>query len=98
MSRTIVSKIAALFAKGAFSRLKKRLDPRTYNGGVFLGLNGVVVKSHGGTDSFGFSSAIHVAADMVANDLVDRIDRGMELAPHEHHDHADEQAAAASAS
>lgn len=98
MSRTLVSKIAALFAKGAFSRLKKRLDPRTYNGGVFLGLNGVVVKSHGNTDSFGFSSAIHVAADMVANDLVDRIDRGMELAPHEHHDHADEQAQAASAS
>lgn len=97
MSRSLVSKIGALFAKGAFSRLKKRLDPRGYNGGVFLGLNGVVVKSHGGTDSFGFSSAIHVAADMVANDLVDRIDRGMELAPHEHHDHTDEQAQAASA-
>ena len=97
MSRSLVSKIGALFAKGAFSRLKKRLDPRTYNGGVFLGLNGVVVKSHGGTDSFGFSSAIHVAADMVANDLVDRIDRGIELAPHEHHDNADEQAQAANA-
>ncbi len=90
MSRTIVSKIAAVFAKGAFTRLKKRLDPRTYNGGVFLGLNGVVVKSHGGTDAIGFSSAIHVAADMIANDLVDRIDRGMELAPHEHHDHTQE--------
>lgn len=98
MSRSLVSKIGALFAKGAFSRLKKRLDPRGYNGGVFLGLNGVVVKSHGGTDSFGFSSAIHVAADMVANDLVDRIDRGMELAPHEHHDHTDEQAQVANAS
>lgn len=90
MSRTIVSKIAAVFAKGAFTRLKKRLDPRTYNGGVFLGLNGVVVKSHGGTDAIGFSSAIHVAADMIANDLVDRIDRGMELAPHEHDDHTQE--------
>ena len=98
MSRTLVSKVGALFARGAFTRLKKRLDPRTYNGGVFLGLNGVVVKSHGGTDSFGFSSAIHVAADMVANDLVDRIDRGMELAPHEHHDHIDEQAQVANAS
>ncbi|MEM9471560.1 MAG: phosphate acyltransferase PlsX [Pseudomonadota bacterium] len=98
MSRTVVSKIAALFAKGAFSRLKKRLDPRTYNGGVFLGLNGVVVKSHGGTDSLGFSSAIHVAADMVANDLVDRIDRGIELAPHEHHDHADGETETAGAS
>jgi glycerol-3-phosphate acyltransferase PlsX len=98
MSRNIVSKIGALFAKGAFARMKKRLDPRTYNGGVFLGLNGVVVKSHGGTDAFGFSSAIHVAADMVANDLVDRIDRGMELAPHEHHDHTNQQARVASAS
>ena len=86
MSRTLMSRIGALFAKGAFSRMKTRLDPRTYNGGVFLGLNGIVVKSHGGTDATGFSSAIHVAADMVANDLVDRINRGMELAPHEQHD------------
>ncbi len=98
MNRTIAGKIGALFAKGAFSRLKKRLDPRYYNGGVFLGLNGVVVKSHGGTDSFGFSSAINVAADMVANDLVDRIDRGMELAPHEHHELTNGQARLASAS
>jgi glycerol-3-phosphate acyltransferase PlsX len=86
MSRSLMSKIGAFFARDAFARLKKRLDPRSYNGGVFLGLNGVVVKSHGGTDAFGFSSAIHVAADMVANDLVDRIGKGMELAPHDHHD------------
>ena len=96
MSRTVMSKIGALFARGAFARLKKRLDPRTYNGGVFLGLNGVVVKSHGGTDALGFSSAIIVAADMVANNLIERIGKGMELAPHEYH--GNEVPAAVSAS
>jgi fatty acid/phospholipid biosynthesis enzyme len=45
-----------------------------------------VVKSHGGTDDLGFSFAVNVAADMVENDLVERIIKGMELAPHEHHE------------
>jgi glycerol-3-phosphate acyltransferase PlsX len=81
-----LTKLGALLASSAFRNLKARLDPRAYNGGVFLGLNGVVVKSHGGTDDLGFSSAVNVAADMVENDLVDRIIKGMELAPHEHHD------------
>ena len=84
LGRTLLSKIGALLASGAFRRLKARLDPRAHNGGVFLGLNGVVVKSHGGTDADGFSSAVAVAADMVENDLVDRIIKGMKLAPHDH--------------
>jgi glycerol-3-phosphate acyltransferase PlsX len=49
------------------------MDPRKHNGGVFLGLNGVVVKSHGGTDALGFATAIDVAYDMVHNDLVNKI-------------------------
>ncbi len=97
LSRSVLSRIGAMLARSAFSRLKQRLDPRIYNGGVFLGLNGVVVKSHGGTDALGFSSAIHVAADMVENDLVDRINRGMELAPHEHHEEQEDGESAAQA-
>ena len=53
--------------------LKKKLDPRRYNGAMFLGLNGVVVKSHGGTDDVGFANAILVAADLVHNKFNDKV-------------------------
>ena len=59
------AKIGYLFAAGAWVKLSKRVDPRRYNGGVFLGLDGVCVKSHGGTDDLGFAYAIGVAVDMV---------------------------------
>ena len=52
-------------------RMRERLDPRRYNGATFLGLNGIVVKSHGGTDAFGFANAIGVAVDMAANGFND---------------------------
>src|ERR671923_290367 len=55
------AKIGYLFASGAWVKLRKRVDPRRYNGGVFLGLDGVCVKSHGGTDALGFAYAIGVA-------------------------------------
>ena len=55
------AKIGYLFAAGAWTKLRKRVDPRRYNGGVFLGLDGVCVKSHGGTDALGFAYAIGVA-------------------------------------
>jgi glycerol-3-phosphate acyltransferase PlsX len=74
LSRTLVSKLGALLAAGAFKALRDRLDPRKHNGGVFLGLNGVVVKSHGGTDALGFATAIDVAIEMVRNDLVKKIE------------------------
>jgi phosphate acyltransferase len=73
LSATFMSKIGAFFAMGAFNALKERMDPRKHNGGVFLGLNGVVVKSHGGTDALGFATAIDVAVDMVRNGLVAKI-------------------------
>ena len=53
--------MGALFALTSLSRLKKRVDPRRQNGGVFLGLNGTVVKSHGSADATGISSAIKLA-------------------------------------
>lgn len=62
---SLLSRFAALLAFGALKRLKKRVDPRFYNGGMFLGLNGICVKSHGGMDVYGFSRAILVAANLV---------------------------------
>jgi len=73
LSQTLMSKLGALLASGAFRAFKDRLDPRKYNGGVFVGLNGIVVKSHGGTDAIGFATAVDVAIDMVANGLVAKI-------------------------
>jgi len=67
------SKLVGLLARNAFKRLKARIDPRIYNGATFLGLNGIVVKSHGSTDDFGFSNAIGVSVDMVKNGLNDII-------------------------
>jgi glycerol-3-phosphate acyltransferase PlsX len=58
---TYLSKIAAVFSMNALQRLKKRIDPRRVNGGVFLGLNGTVVKSHGSADATGVSAAIKLA-------------------------------------
>lgn len=73
MSRTLMAKIGYLFAKQAFDALKDKMDPRKVNGGVFLGLEGVVVKSHGGTDTLGFASAIDVAYDMAHFELMKTI-------------------------
>lgn len=67
------AKLGYLLARPAFRKLKDRFDPRRYNGAMFLGLNGVVVKSHGGTDALGFSAAIAVAADLVRKSTNERI-------------------------
>lgn len=64
-----LAKMGYLLARGAMKRLKETLDPRRYNGAVLLGLNGVVVKSHGGTDAEGFAHAVDVAIDMITNDF-----------------------------
>ena len=89
MSRTLMARIGYLFARGAFNALREKLDPRKSNGGVFLGLNGIVVKSHGGTDAEGYASAIDLAYDMVKQDLMRRITESLSF---------DHRAAAARAS
>jgi len=73
MQSSIMSKIGYLFARGAFKALATKIDPRASNGAVFLGLNGLVVKSHGGTDAVGFAAAIDVAVDVASADLVSKI-------------------------
>jgi glycerol-3-phosphate acyltransferase PlsX len=69
----IIAKIAYLLVRPGLDRLREWLDPRRYNGAVMVGLNGVVVKSHGGTDAMGFAHAVDVAMDMVTHRFNDRI-------------------------
>jgi len=59
--------------------MRDRIDPRRYNGAMFLGLTGIAVKSHGGTDAFGFANAIGVAVDMAANGFNEKITEGLEV-------------------
>ena len=68
-----LSKIAALMLKPALSRVKALIDPRLYNGAMLVGLNGIVVKSHGGTDAFGFANALCVAHELVTHDYNRRV-------------------------
>jgi glycerol-3-phosphate acyltransferase PlsX len=67
---SLLAKLGYLLAKPAFHKLRHRLDPRRYNGAVFLGLKQVVIKSHGGTDAVGFAAAIDVAVEMIKNDCL----------------------------
>jgi glycerol-3-phosphate acyltransferase PlsX len=74
------AKLGYLVAKPAFQVLRDKFDPRKYNGAMFLGLNGVVVKSHGGTDAVGFAAAIGVAVDLVRKGTNERIIEEMRVA------------------
>lgn len=73
LTRSFFSKLGAFIASGALNSLKRKLDPRASNGGIFLGLNGVVVKSHGGTDALGFASALDMAIGMARTGVIPRI-------------------------
>ncbi len=70
---TYLSKFAALLALASLKRLQKRIDPRRQNGGVFLGLNGTVVKSHGAADATGVSAAIKLAFQLAQSGFQDRL-------------------------
>ena len=73
MTRTLLSKLGYLLARGAFRTLSEKMDPRKSNGGVFLGLNGIVIKSHGATDAEGFAAAIELGYDVVRDELLTKI-------------------------
>jgi phosphate acyltransferase len=73
MTRSLSARIGYLFARSAFRRLRERMDPRRANGGVFLGLNGIVIKSHGGADAEGFAAAIEIGHGVVRDDLLAKI-------------------------
>ena len=78
-TESIRAKLGALIAKPALLAMSARLDPSAINGGPFLGLNGVVVKSHGGTDAVGFANAIRLAASLAGSDFIAEIDRKLAL-------------------
>ena len=73
LKRSLLGQIGAFIASGALNTLRRRHDPRAANGGIFLGLGGVVVKSHGGTDAIGFASALDMAITMAKADINSRI-------------------------
>lgn len=73
MTRTWLSRLGALLASGGFKVLKHKMDPRRVNGGTFLGLNGIAIKSHGGTDALGFASAVDLGYEMAESGLVPRL-------------------------
>ena len=73
MALSVGTRIGYLFARSGFAQLRDRLDPRRANGGVFLGLNGIVIKSHGRTDAEGFAAAIELGHGVVRDDLLAKI-------------------------
>ena len=77
---TLLSRFAALLAMGSLKRLRIRIDPRRVNGGVFLGLNGTVVKSHGSADATGVAAAIQLARRLAASDFTERLAARLALA------------------
>jgi glycerol-3-phosphate acyltransferase PlsX len=77
MNRTLMSRLGYVLARRAFLTLREKMDPRKANGGVFLGLNGIVIKSHGGADSEGFASAIDLGFDMVRYELLAKIGQSL---------------------
>jgi glycerol-3-phosphate acyltransferase PlsX len=75
---SLLTKIGAFIAQSALKRLKARLDPNSVNGGPLLGLKGVVIKSHGSADQFGFANAINVAADLAQSNFAAEIEANMQ--------------------
>jgi glycerol-3-phosphate acyltransferase PlsX len=66
---SLIAKLGGLLAKSALKKMFQKMDPRMHNGAMFLGLNGISVKSHGGTDALGFSNAIGVAIELASNNI-----------------------------
>jgi phosphate acyltransferase len=81
LTANLLSKLGALLAGQALKALRRKMDPRMLNGGVFLGLNGIVIKSHGGTDEVGYNSALGLAYEMARSRLNDKISEGIRRFP-----------------
>ena len=73
LTENLFSKFSLLFSYFSLKKFKDKLDPRKYNGAIFLGLNGPVVKSHGGTDSIGFYYSIDLCYKIVKGNLMSEI-------------------------
>ena len=73
MTSSILGKVSSLLNYSNLKKFKERLDPRLYNGAIFLGLDSPVVKSHGGTDFIGFSNSLDVCNRIVKGNLIEKI-------------------------
>ena len=73
MTGSIIGKISSILNISNLNKFKKRLDPRLYNGAIFIGLDSPVVKSHGGTDYIGFSNSLDVCNRIVNGNLIEKI-------------------------
>ncbi len=73
MTGSIIGKISSLLNISNLKKFKKRLDPRLYNGAIFIGLDSPVIKSHGGTDYIGFSNSLSVCTRIVSGNLIEKI-------------------------
>ena len=73
MTGTIMGKISSFLNISNLNKFKKRLDPRLYNGAIFIGLDSPVIKSHGGTDYIGFSNSLSVCSRIIKGNLVEKI-------------------------
>jgi glycerol-3-phosphate acyltransferase PlsX len=78
LSGSLSAKAGAILASSSLRKLKKKLDPRLYNGAILLGLNGVAVKSHGNSDEVGFAKALEFTIDILKNNIFDRIQEQLE--------------------
>ena len=78
MKSSIFSKLGSFISINSLKKFKKKLDPRLYNGAIFIGLDAPVVKSHGGTDYFGFSNSIDVCNKIVKGNLIKKINDNIE--------------------
>ena len=77
LTQNIFTKISLIFSYFSLKKFKNKLDPRKYNGAIFLGLNGPVVKSHGGTDSLGFYYSIDLCYKIIKGDLMKQISNNL---------------------
>ncbi len=77
MSETVIGKLSSLLNIKNLRKFKKRLDPRLYNGAIFIGLDSPVIKSHGGTDYIGFSNSLSVCSKIIKGNLIEKIKRNI---------------------
>ena len=78
LTENIFSKLSIIFSYFSLKKFKSKLDPRKYNGAIFLGLNGPVVKSHGSTDSVGFYHSIDLCYKIIKGNLMDQIKNNLD--------------------
>ena len=77
MTNSLIGKISSLLNYFNFKKFKKRLDPRLYNGAIFIGLDSPVIKSHGATDYIGFSNSLSVCEKIIKGDLINKIKKNI---------------------